>query len=73
MASIAWASHEHDGHRFWTARHGRYSLRIDANKPGVYRWSIQDVTDDNRRVAWGLTPDRGTAARAVSAALARLA
>jgi hypothetical protein len=72
MVSITWESYENAGHQFWTARWGRYSLRIDANKAGVYRWTIQDVTDGNRQVAGNLAPDRAAADQAVRAALAGL-
>jgi FtsP/CotA-like multicopper oxidase with cupredoxin domain len=73
MANITWERRENAGHVFWVARSGRYSLRIDANKAGVYRWSIQDVNDRNRRVAGDLAPDRDAAVQAVRAALAGLA
>jgi hypothetical protein len=28
------------GHRFWVARYGRYAIRIDATRRGVYPWLI---------------------------------
>jgi hypothetical protein len=28
------------GHKFWVAHYGRYVIRIDANRPGVYKWLI---------------------------------
>jgi FtsP/CotA-like multicopper oxidase with cupredoxin domain len=73
MARVIWERREHEDHIFWVARSGRYSLRIDANKPGVYRWTIQDVNDGNRYVAGDLAPDRAAADEAVRAALAGLA
>jgi hypothetical protein len=33
-------SKDDGGHRFWTARYGRYAIRIGANRPGLYRWVI---------------------------------
>jgi hypothetical protein len=33
------------GHRFWTAR---YAIRVDANRPGIYRWLI---TLESRMIA----------------------
>jgi hypothetical protein len=38
MAAVQYESKENAGHRFWTARYGRYAIRIDANRPGVYPW-----------------------------------
>jgi hypothetical protein len=38
-------------HIFWVDRHGPHSIRIDANRPGVYRWMI---TRDARSVASGV-------------------
>jgi hypothetical protein len=40
MATVQYESKDDSGHRFWTARHGRYAIRIDANRPGLYRWVI---------------------------------
>jgi hypothetical protein len=40
MAMVQYESKENAGHRFWTARYGRYAIRMDANRPGVYRWLI---------------------------------
>jgi hypothetical protein len=40
MATVQYYPKENKGHKFWTARHGRYSIRIDANRPGVYLWLI---------------------------------
>ena len=37
MATVHYESKENAGRRFWTARYGRYAVRIDANRPGVYR------------------------------------
>jgi hypothetical protein len=46
-----------------------HSIRIDANKPGVYRWMI---TRDRRAVASGVAPDRDHAANDAAAALGEL-
>jgi hypothetical protein len=35
MATVQYESKDDSGHRFWTARYGRY-----ANRPGLYRWVI---------------------------------
>ena len=40
MAKVQYESKDDGGHRFWTARYGRYAIRIDANRPGLYRWVI---------------------------------
>ena len=51
------------------ARHGRYAIRIDANRPGVYRWLISLEGSSVRK---GVAPDRDQAAAAVSDALDEL-
>ena len=38
MAVVQYESKENAGHRFWTARYGRYAIRVDATRPGVYPW-----------------------------------
>jgi hypothetical protein len=40
MAKVQYESKDDSGHRFWTARYGRYAIWIDANRPGLYRWVI---------------------------------
>jgi hypothetical protein len=70
MATVQYESKDHAGHRFWTARYGRYAIRIDANRPGVYPWLI---TEQGRSVRKGVAPDRGEADAAVSDALDELA
>ena len=40
MATVQYESKENMGRKFWTGRYGRYAIRIDANRPGVYRWLI---------------------------------
>ena len=57
------------GRRFWTARNGRSAIRIDANRPGVYRWFI---TLEGRSVRKGVASDRDQADAAVSDALDQL-
>src|SRR4030095_12069536 len=54
------------GYRFWTARYGRYAIRIDANQPDLYRWMI---TLDGRAVRKEPAPARDQAADAVPEAL----
>jgi hypothetical protein len=36
MARVRYEAKENAGHKFWVARSGRYAIRIDANRPGVY-------------------------------------
>jgi hypothetical protein len=40
MARVTYESKDHAGHKFWVARYGRYTIRIDATRPGVYPWLI---------------------------------
>jgi hypothetical protein len=37
MALVQYESKDNAGHRFWMAR---YAIRIDINRPGIYRWLI---------------------------------
>jgi hypothetical protein len=53
---------ENAGRKFWTGRYGRYAIRIDANRPGIYRWLI---TLEGRSVRKGPAPGRAEAAAAV--------
>ncbi len=69
MVTVQYESKENAGRRFWTARYGRYSIRIDANRPGVYRWLI---SLEGRSVRKGVAPGRDEAADAVSEALDEL-
>jgi hypothetical protein len=69
MAGVQYESRENAGHRFWVARYGRYAIRIDANRPGVYQWLI---TLEGRTVRNGTAPGRDEAAVAVREALNEL-
>jgi hypothetical protein len=69
MAMVQYESEENAGHRFWTARHGRYAIRMDANRPGVYRWL---VTLEGHTVRSGVASGREEAAAAVSDGLDEL-
>jgi hypothetical protein len=69
MAKVQYESKDDEGHRFWTARYGRYAIRIDANRPGLYRWVI---TLEGRSIRKGTAPSRDEAADAVSQALEEL-
>jgi hypothetical protein len=40
MARVTYESKDHAGHRFWVPRYGRYAIRIDATRRGVYPWLI---------------------------------
>jgi hypothetical protein len=50
-------------------RYGRYAIRIDATRRGVYPWLIQL---EGRSIRKGVAPDRGQPADAVSDALDEL-
>jgi hypothetical protein len=54
---------------FWVARYGRYAVRIDATRGGVYPWLI---TLEGRSVHNGVASDRDQAADAVNDALDEL-
>jgi hypothetical protein len=69
MARVTYQSKDNAGHRFWVARHGRYAIRIDATRRGVYPWLI---SLEGRSVRKGVAPDRDQAAAAVSEALDEL-
>jgi hypothetical protein len=69
MAMVHYDSKENGGHKFWTARYGRYAIRIDATRRGVYPWLI---SLEGRSVRKGVAPDRDQAAAAVSEALDEL-
>jgi hypothetical protein len=69
MARVTYESKDDAGHRFWVAHYGRYVIRIDANRPGVYRWRI---TLEGRSIRKGLASDREQADAAVSDALDEL-
>jgi hypothetical protein len=55
MATVPSESKDNAGRKFWTARHGRYAIRIDAKRPGVHPWLI---TLQGRSVRKGVAPDR---------------
>ena len=69
MAKVIYESKDDAGHKFWTARYGRYAIRIDANRPGVSSWII---TLEARSVRKGVAPDREEAANAVTHALGEI-
>jgi hypothetical protein len=69
MARVTYKSKDNAGHKFWVARYGRYAIRIDATRRGVYPWLI---TLEGRSVRKGVAPDRDEAADAVSDALDEL-
>jgi hypothetical protein len=69
MARVTYESKDHAGHKFWVARYGRYAIRIDANRPGVYHWLI---TLGGPHGPQGAAPDRGEAADVVSDTLDEL-
>jgi hypothetical protein len=66
---VQYESKENAGHKFWVARYGRYAIRIDANRPGGYRWII---TLEGRSIRTGIAPDRDEATAAVTQALEEL-
>jgi hypothetical protein len=69
MVRVTYESKDNVGHKFWVARYGRYTIRIDATRRGVYPWLI---TLEGRSVHKGVAPDRDQAADAVSDALEEL-
>ena len=69
MARVTYESKDNAGHRFWVARYGRYAIRIDATRRGVYPWLI---SLDGHSVRKGVALDRDQAADAVSEALDEL-
>jgi hypothetical protein len=69
MAPLQYESRENAGHKFWVARYGRYAIRIDANRPGVYPWFI---SLGGRTVRKGVAPGRDEAADTVSEVLDEL-
>jgi hypothetical protein len=69
MARVTYESKDDAGHRFWTARHGRYAIRIDANRPGVYPWLI---SVEGHSIRKGVAADHDKAANAVNEALDEL-
>jgi hypothetical protein len=70
MEQVRYEAKENKGHKFWVARYGRYAIRIDANRPGVYPWL---VTLEGGTVRKGVAPGRNEAAQAVNEALDELA
>jgi hypothetical protein len=69
MAMVQYESKDDGGHKFWTARYGRYAIRIDANRPGVFKWLI---SLEGSSVRNGVAPNRDEAAAAVNDALDEL-
>jgi hypothetical protein len=69
MITVQYQTKRNGKHTFWVGRYGPYSIRIDANRPGVYRWTI---TRDGRSVASGVAADRDQAANDAAAALGEL-
>ena len=69
MITVQYKTRRNGEHVFWMGRHGSHSVRIDANQPGVYRWTI---TRDRQSVASGVSADRDQAANNAAAALAEL-
>jgi hypothetical protein len=53
MARVTYESKDHAGHKLWVARYGRYTIRIDATRRGVYPWLI---TLEGRSVRKGVAP-----------------
>lgn len=69
MARVSYESKDNAGHKFWVARYGRCTVRIDATRRGVYPWLI---TLEGRSVHRGVASDRDQAADAVNDALDEL-
>ena len=66
---VQYESKENGATKFWTARYGRYAIRVDATRPGVCPWLI---TLEGRTVHKGVAPNRDEAAAGVSDALDEL-
>jgi hypothetical protein len=69
LARVTYESKDNAGHKFWVARYGRYAIRIDATRPGVYPWFI---SLEGRSIRKAVVPDRDQAADAVSGTLDEL-
>jgi hypothetical protein len=69
MITVHYETKRNGEHIFWVGRHGPHLIRIDANRPGVFRWMI---TRTSRSVANGVAGDRDQAAADAAAALAEL-
>jgi hypothetical protein len=69
MITVQYKTRRNREHVFWVGRHGPHSIGIDANQPGVYRWTI---TRDGQSVANGVAADRDQAANDAAAALGEL-
>jgi hypothetical protein len=69
MARLTYESKDDAGHKFWVAHYGRYVIRIDAHRPGVYKWRI---SLEGSTIGNGVAPDREQADAAVSDALDEL-
>jgi hypothetical protein len=69
MITVQYETKRNGEHIFWVGRQGPHSVRIDANRPGLFRWTI---TLDARSVASGLAADRDQAANDAAAALSEL-
>jgi hypothetical protein len=69
MARVTYESKDNAGHKFWVARYGRYAIRIDATRRGVYPWHI---TLEGPLGPQGCRLHRDQAADAVSDALDEL-
>jgi hypothetical protein len=52
MATVQYESRENAGRRSWTGRCGRYAIRIEANRPGVFK----SLTLEGRSVRKGGRP-----------------
>jgi hypothetical protein len=55
MSTVQYETKRNGDHIFWVGRHGPHSIRIDANRPGLFRWTI---TRDARSVASGVAAGR---------------
>jgi hypothetical protein len=69
MITVQYEARRNGEHRFWVGRARSHSIRIDANRPGLFRWMI---TRDGRSVASGVAADRDQAANDAAAALSKL-
>jgi hypothetical protein len=69
MLTVQYETKRNGEHLFWVGRRDSHSIRIDANRPGLFRWMI---TRDARSVASCVAADRDQAANDAAVALGEL-
>jgi hypothetical protein len=64
MITVQYEARRNGEHTFWVGRHGPHAIRIDANRPGVYRWMITRDARPKRSTVGEASADRSAAAAA---------